>query len=81
MADALVVIPGHGSIWLSDAKVVGGHVVGTAERYPSQMEPVDAISVPVSCVMRWEPHPPPPTKAQVAATPDRRAPAAPPDWL
>lgn len=55
MADALVVFPGHGSIWLSDVETVDGYVVGTVPLYPGQTEPPDVINVPLSCVMRWEP--------------------------
>lgn len=54
----MVSYPGFGSLWLEDAEIVDGSVVGMA------WEPIDGyptggayvtMNFPLSCVRKWEP--------------------------
>ena len=51
---ALVNHPYFGSLWLFDAEVVDGHVVGLVDS-GSWDEPPELLNFPLSCVRKWAP--------------------------
>ena len=62
MSDVLVIVPGHGSEWLSNAYVKDGYVIGEAwddNGVGSALMPDDwrgepsIENFPLSCVLRW----------------------------
>jgi hypothetical protein len=57
MSAALVNYPGLGSVWLSDAKIVGDYVEGWVEETKvcdSELRPMELLNFPVTCIRKWE---------------------------
>ncbi len=57
---ALVNHPWFGSLWLENAQIENGHVVGEVKDGNGYTEPMWAtMNFPLSCVRKWDPPLPP----------------------